>query len=153
VSRGRNHHGRRPYWSLSVGLLLTAGCAEDSVEEVLEGPSGGYVRTAAVARGRQLYELHGCNQCHGPEGRGDGPIADHLQPPPRDFHDRQQFRHGYQVAQIESTIRRGIVTDRRLMPAYGHLTAGDLTSLAVYIRSLSEVEDEAEVEETPVGEE
>ncbi|MEE2778594.1 MAG: cytochrome c [Acidobacteriota bacterium] len=31
-----------------------------------------------VATGRQIYEKFGCAQCHGPEGRGDGPAAPFL---------------------------------------------------------------------------
>src|SRR5262245_209180 len=36
------------------------------------------------ARGRLVFQVH-CARCHGPEGRGDGPDASALRPPPRDL--------------------------------------------------------------------
>jgi mono/diheme cytochrome c family protein/uncharacterized membrane protein len=38
----------------------------------------------SIAMGRVLY-LANCQQCHGPDGRGDGPAADDLPRPPADF--------------------------------------------------------------------
>ncbi len=39
---------------------------------------------ASLALGRQLYQEH-CQQCHGEAGRGDGPLAPTLDPPPLDL--------------------------------------------------------------------
>ncbi|QBS36779.1 c-type cytochrome [Thermaerobacter sp. FW80] len=39
---------------------------------------------AVVAQGRRVYETH-CAACHGPEGRGDGPAAAGMLPPPADL--------------------------------------------------------------------
>ncbi len=39
--------------------------------------------------GRELYAQH-CSSCHGPQGRGDGPLAAGLPIAPSDFHDRQR---------------------------------------------------------------
>ena len=38
----------------------------------------------AIEAGRAVYERR-CIFCHGPEGAGDGPVADYLDPRPRDF--------------------------------------------------------------------
>jgi len=38
----------------------------------------------AIQRGRELYRRH-CMQCHGPGGRGDGPLAASLPHPPADL--------------------------------------------------------------------
>ena len=38
----------------------------------------------AVAKGKEIY-LKKCWFCHGQEGKGDGPVADYLNPRPRDF--------------------------------------------------------------------
>jgi mono/diheme cytochrome c family protein len=50
----------------------------------------------SVERGRMLFQQN-CIQCHGVDGRGDGPDAANLSPKPTDFrqhiplHDDQQF--------------------------------------------------------------
>lgn len=128
-----------------TGFLLWAGlvlsCGEDPDEA--GGPDN---RSAArdrdaVLRGRQLYERHGCAQCHGPEGRADGPLAESLRPPPRDLQDPGQYRRGHEVDQIEESIRKGVRSGGRKMPAYGHLTEDDLRSMAVYVHSLLEPRD------------
>ena len=40
---------------------------------------------ASVALGRMAYAGHGCVACHGPEGKGDGPLAASLADPPEDL--------------------------------------------------------------------
>jgi DMSO reductase family type II enzyme heme b subunit len=42
------------------------------------------VTEETIEAGRNLYEKK-CGFCHGNEGRGDGPVADYLNPRPRDF--------------------------------------------------------------------
>jgi len=39
---------------------------------------------ARIAEGQALYRANGCAACHGRDGRGDGPLAPSLRPPPRD---------------------------------------------------------------------
>ena len=41
-------------------------------------------RVAAQARGKAVYDTH-CVECHGADGKGDGPSAAYLTPRPRDF--------------------------------------------------------------------
>lgn len=40
--------------------------------------------THQIARGAALYQTH-CASCHGAQGRGDGPAATSLSPPPADL--------------------------------------------------------------------
>ncbi|CAG1008321.1 hypothetical protein MYXO_03713 [Myxococcaceae bacterium] len=54
---------------LAVGTLAAIGCVDERRDE---------------ARGSALYALH-CASCHGPGGRGDGPNAAGLDPPPGDL--------------------------------------------------------------------
>lgn len=42
------------------------------------------VTPAVLADGRTLFAAN-CAACHGPQGRGDGPMATSLTPPPRDL--------------------------------------------------------------------
>ena len=126
---------------LWAGLVL--GCGGDRPEEAAGDPADreGAGNRDAVLRGRQLYERHGCAQCHGPEGRADGPLAQSLDPPPRDLQDPGQYLRGHEVDQIEESIRKGVRSGGRKMPAYGHLTEEDRRSMAVYIHSLLESRD------------
>jgi hypothetical protein len=41
------------------------------------------------------------------------------------------------VVAIAATVREGVVAERTAMPAYRHLSAADLHSLALFVRSLS----------------
>ena len=128
-----------------AGFLLWAGlalgCGEDGAEEAADGPAGGAGKRGAVLRGRQLYERNGCALCHGPQGRGDGRLAASLNPPPRDLQDPRAYRHGYELRQIEETIRKGVLSEGRNMPAYGHLSEEDRRDLALYILSFLESRD------------
>lgn len=64
--------------------------------------------------GKILYERH-CASCHGPEGRGDGPAAEALEPRPSDL-TRLQARLGgaYSLDQIMRAI-----DGRRTIRAHG----------------------------------
>lgn len=93
---------------------------------------------AVVERGQRLYNKHGCSACHGPNGHGDGAIAQSLRPQPRDFRRPDDFRFGYGIEQIANTIRDGVAGDRRVMPKYNYLSESDRRSLALLIRSLAE---------------
>ena len=87
--------------------------------------------------GRKLYERHGCALCHGPEGRGDGPVSSMLQPPARDLGDPAAYRIGPSEAEIASTLESGIlVFGGSGMPAYSHIPAEDRQELARFIVGL-----------------
>jgi high-affinity iron transporter len=104
--------------------LLASACAGDA---------------GAPASGRELYVRHGCPVCHGGEGRGDGPVAPTLEPPPRDLHDPSTYRVGSSVEEIASTIRTGVLVFQGSgMPAYAHIPEDERLELARYIASLQE---------------
>lgn len=79
-----------------------------------------------------LY-MRWCAACHGPEGRGDGPAARHLFPPPRDFHS-ERFRlvstaNAVPTAEdVAAAIGRGV--PGTAMRAFDHLTGIELRQLA-----------------------
>lgn len=75
-----------------------------------------------VRVGRQYFVRY-CSACHGVEGRGDGPAASVLQPPPADL-TRIAQRHGghFPVAEITAYIdgRTSVPAHgRREMPIWG----------------------------------
>ena len=124
---------------LLVAGSISSGCGEDDRETALDGPTSDFVQSAAAAKGRSLYAQNGCTLCHGKQGRGDGRLARTLPKAPRDFREPENFAYGYGVAELMTTIRDGSADDAKAMPAYPHLGEPDLRDLALYIRSLSEV--------------
>ena len=88
---------------------------------------------ASIAEGAALYELH-CQVCHGPEGRGDGPGAVNLMPPPADFTAGHTDTHpeGDLYYWIQNGVGSGV------MPAFGgQLSDEETWHLVNYIRRLS----------------
>jgi mono/diheme cytochrome c family protein len=69
------------------------------------------------------YFVQYCSACHGMEGRGDGPVAPVLQPPPADLTRIAQRRGGqFPMAEIRDYIdgRKGAPAHgRRDMPVWG----------------------------------
>ena len=69
------------------------------------------------------YFVRYCSACHGAEGRGDGPTASALQPPPADLTRIAQRRGGhFPVTEITAYIdgRIGVPAHgRRDMPVWG----------------------------------
>jgi len=88
----------------------------------------------AVARGRKAYEKGECRECHGPEGRGDGPSAKDLKIKPSDL-TRRPLKSGPTPHDIARTLFTGL--DGTPMPSY-HLILDDdeLWDLAYYVDSL-----------------
>ncbi|EKP95114.1 c-type cytochrome [Thermaerobacter subterraneus] len=87
---------------------------------------------AVIERGRQVFATH-CAACHGPEGRGDGPAAAGMLPPPADLtgvHTRQ-----HTDGDLYWWITHGI--DGTAMPAFGDvLTEEDRWAVIRFIRQL-----------------
>lgn len=79
-----------------------------------------------LPRGRQLYAAQ-CASCHGPDGRGDGPLAAGLDPPPIAFADRERAAQRSLFALYE-VISQGI--EGTAMPSYAALPEADRWALA-----------------------
>lgn len=107
----------------SVALLLSAAAC--SVE-----------RTPTAVHGRNLYAENGCANCHGQAGKGDGPIAKTLNPPPRNFTDDAAYKFGRDEASIAATLARGIDKEGSKMPAFAHLNDEERRSLALFVITL-----------------
>ena len=86
--------------------------------------------------GAQMYATNGCGTCHGQSGKGDGPIAKTLHPPPRDFRDAAAFKNGRDVASIAQTIATGLTRDGGQMQSYKFLSQHDRERLAEFVISL-----------------
>lgn len=90
---------------------------------------------ALTQAGETLYVAH-CASCHGAQGRGDGPAAAGLQPPPADF--RQHLQPGvHSDQQIFRWIQGGVAGTA--MPAWGNqLSEAEIWQLVGYLRGFAE---------------
>lgn len=76
-----------------------------------------------------LYAEH-CATCHGASGRGDGPVAAGMEPPPINFHDRA--RHASRsVFALYGIIANGV--EGTAMPAFPQLTDAQRWALAFHV--------------------
>ncbi len=100
----------------------------------------------AVARGRAVYEKAECRECHGREGRGDGPSAKDLKIKPSDL-TRRPFKSGPRPADVVRTLLTGL--DGTPMPSY-HLVLEDaeLWDLAYYVASIGRAPELTDDERT-----
>lgn len=76
--------GVRRYWVgalLGCGVAMAVGCHPGRSASLA---ATSRARTEAVARGATLYAAY-CGGCHGPQGRGDGPVADVIKLHPADL--------------------------------------------------------------------
>lgn len=89
-------------------------------------------RPPDLARAKTLYAEQ-CAACHGATGRGDGPAAKGMDPPPANFHDTERMskrdRYG-----LYNTITLGV--SGTPMQAYAHLTEDERWGLAYYVAGL-----------------
>ncbi len=94
-------------------------------------------RIPDLAQAPGLYRQH-CAACHGAEGRGDGPGARGLEPPPSNFHDaaRMAQRSAYG---LYNTITLGVAGTA--MAPFGQLSEDERWSLAFFVANLAAAPD------------
>jgi len=108
-----------------------------------------FVAPAALAAGdleagKASYQAN-CASCHGPEGRGDGPVAVALDPKPRDFavaefkYDTDGDGEAGTDVDIVNIVQQGAAAygGNVMMAPLPHLSDEEIGNIIVYIRSLS----------------
>ena len=85
-----------------------------------------------LARGRLLYGQQ-CAQCHGAQGRGDGPAAAGLKPPARDFGVAAGWTQGFSLEAIYRTLEQGI--PGTAMASYASLGRQERMALAHVVQA------------------
>jgi mono/diheme cytochrome c family protein len=80
----------------------------------------------ALAQGQQIFNDK-CAMCHGADGRGNGPAAAALSPPPADF-NTASFWQSTSRARMVETIENG----RGQMPAFD-LSSSQINAVINYI--------------------
>ena len=94
-------------------------------------------RAAGPGRGRELYKAN-CVACHGETGKGDGPGAGVLKPPPRD-HTDHAYMSKLPDQEIGDIIRMGgAAKGKPQMPSHPQINGDNLAALVAYVRSLSQ---------------
>ncbi len=92
----------------------------------------------SLQRGATLYQAQ-CASCHGAQGKGDGPLAATLTPPPIAFTDRERARERSLFA-LHQTITRGV--EGTSMPAFAALPDEDRWALSFFISTMAFGEQE-----------
>ena len=93
--------------------------------------------------GKAVY-MTNCLTCHGPTGKGDGPVGQAITPRPRDFSvgdfkfDTDNDGTPGTDADLNNVITKGAAAfgGSPLMAPWGHLPDKDRENLIAYIRSL-----------------
>ena len=118
---------------LSAAVLIVAiACGSNEGSPASKANAG----AAKPGRGRELYKAN-CVACHGESGKGDGPGAGVLKPPPRD-HTDGAYMTTLSDQEIGDIIRiGGAIRGKPGMPSHPQINGADLTALVEYVRSLS----------------
>jgi len=132
----------------SFAVLLTAA-AEAPTERDVRTPRVPSDRLASVkqwinpvpanqetlARGKELFTL-ACVACHGPDGKGDGPLTkkNRIDPSPRNF-TNPEFQHLRTDGELFWVLKQGS-HDTEMMRMEFFFTDEELWTLVRYIRSL-----------------
>jgi mono/diheme cytochrome c family protein len=86
-----------------------------------------------ASKGRPLYEKY-CLMCHGPEGRGDGPVGLHANPPAANFHAPESKNRS--DAALLKIIQDGH-TETAMAGWKNALSEEHIKDILAYIRKLS----------------
>lgn len=85
-----------------------------------------------LAEGEKLFKAN-CSSCHGENGAGGGPASIGLNPAPRNFTSKDNWKNGTKLFQIYTTLQEGLPPSA--MAAYDYLLPEQKFALAHYIRT------------------
>ena len=119
-----------------VGLLSVAALAFVWVMQASPPPPTEIANDPVLVRGFQIYATR-CVSCHGPTGRGDGPLAKSIAgPAPRNLVE-DRWKHGDSADQVLAVLTSGIKDSA--MPAWsGIYGQSDLKAVAAYVYHIAE---------------
>jgi mono/diheme cytochrome c family protein len=120
---------------LTTGLVVVAVMFWGSLQAMAE--------SEMITSGAALFSAN-CQTCHGPDGNGNGPVAETMILKPRDFalaafkFDTDADWERGTDTDLENVIKQGtaVFGGSSLMPVWNHLSDDEVTSLIAYIRSL-----------------
>ena len=125
----------RPVLLAIAVILFVAGLAYDRLGRRVEPIPAVIAADPLLSRGREIY-LDRCLSCHGPSGKGDGPLAKGLTgPPPRNLAD-EPWKHGDKPEQVLTVIADG-VKDAQMPGWAGNYGPEDLKAVAAYVYQIA----------------
>jgi mono/diheme cytochrome c family protein len=89
-----------------------------------------------IEQGRGIYKAN-CAACHGDGGKGDGPAAGALKPPPRDHTDPTYMKTLTDKNLADVIVMGGAIKGKPLMPSHPQLRGAELDALVGFVKSLS----------------
>jgi cytochrome c oxidase cbb3-type subunit III len=120
---------------LMLLLLAAGGVAYYALRPRLGPPPAEIAADPLLVEGREIY-LSRCASCHGPTGKGDGPIAHGLAgPPPGDLTDAT-WKHGDRPEQVVRVIAQG-VPDTAMSAWANSYSEVQVRALAAYVYHLA----------------
>lgn len=125
----------------AAALAASSACsptAEESTpaETAAAAPAAKAVTPEMLEKGRGIYKAN-CVACHGETGKGDGPGAGVLKPPPRD-HTDATYMDTMTDEDLAKVIQMGgAIKGRPLMPSHPQIRGAEMDALVAYVRSLS----------------
>lgn len=84
------------------------------------------------AKGQTIYQAK-CIICHGPQGKGDGPIRPQLKPPAGDFTKAESIKKA--VDELRHTIENG-KPNTAMVAWKSQLSAGEIDDVLAYVLTL-----------------
>lgn len=85
-----------------------------------------------LSEGEKLYKAN-CSSCHGENGAGGGPASMGLNPAPRNFTSKDNWKNGTKLSQIYITLQEGLPPSA--MAAYDYLLPREKFALGHYLRT------------------
>lgn len=110
--------------------------ANGDAKAAAAGPASAAASPEVIAKGQEIYKAN-CIACHGEGGKGDGPAAGVLKPPPRDHTDRAYMDTLTDEDLKKVIVMGGAIKGRPLMPSHPQIRGEQLDALVAYVRSLS----------------
>jgi mono/diheme cytochrome c family protein len=125
----------------AAGILLALVLAAPGTGAQSARSDTGSSTLQSASPGKRVYDAH-CVECHGRDGRGDGPAASTLVPRPRDFTSGRYKIRSTETGSLPTdedlarTIRRGMAGSS--MPDWdGILTELEIRDVVSYVKTLS----------------
>lgn len=119
------------------------GGGPDAADDATGGPSDTTAlgestdappRDAGGANGQAVFAAN-CATCHGERGRGDGPAATGLEPPPADLTDAAWTTGDGSLQAVRNTIEHGS-PGTAMIGWKGTLTDAEIAAVAQYVKEL-----------------
>jgi mono/diheme cytochrome c family protein len=85
-----------------------------------------------LTEGEKIYKTN-CSSCHGENGAGGGPGSMGLNPAPRNFTSKDNWKNGTKLSSIYTTLQEGLLPSA--MIAYDFLLPRERFAVAHYIRT------------------